>query len=232
MKKAGLVFLSFFVLQNLAIAQDSLQARIVLIGDAGQLTNGRHPVVSAVKNNITLDKKTTIIFLGDNLYKTGLPDNTLPTYDIAKAPLDSQIHIAGKSDAKVYFVPGNHDWSNGGSNGYESILREQSYIDYLGNKNVFMFPRDGCPGPEEVKITDDIILVMMDSQWWLHEFDKPGVESDCPYKTKAEVLIRAKTNRCLEGAGQKFFEELARTPWGGPCSATQRRSGVKTPPVL
>ena len=190
MKKAGLVFLSFFVLQNLAIAQDSLQARIVLIGDAGQLTNGRHPVVSAVKNNITLDKKTTIIFLGDNLYKTGLPDNTLPTYDIAKAPLDSQIHIAGKSDAKVYFVPGNHDWSNGGSNGYESILREQSYIDYLGNKNVFMFPRDGCPGPEEVKITDDIILVMMDSQWWLHEFDKPGVESDCPYKTKAEVLIQ------------------------------------------
>jgi hypothetical protein len=32
----------------------------------------------------------------------------------------------------------------------------------------------------------------MDSQWWIHEYDKPGVESDCPYKTKDEVIIRIK----------------------------------------
>jgi hypothetical protein len=190
MKKAGLILCFLFLLQLVALAQDSLQARIVLIGDAGQLTDGRHYVVSAAKRNIIFDKKTTVVFLGDNLYKTGLPDNTLPTYDIAKAPLDSQINIAGKSDVKVYFVPGNHDWANGGSNGYESILRVQNYIDILGNSNVTMFPRDGCPGPVEVKITDDITLVMMDSQWWLHEHDKPGIESDCPYKTKAEVLVQ------------------------------------------
>ncbi len=190
MKKAGIIIWCLFVLQASVMAQDSIQARVVLIGDAGQLTNGRHPVVAAVKNHIVIDEKTTIVFLGDNLYKTGLPDNSLPTFDIAKAPLDSQIQIAGTSKAKVYFVPGNHDWANGGSNGYESILRVQSYIDYLGNKNVNMFPRDGCPGPVEVKITDDIILVMMDSQWWLQENDKPGVESDCPYKTKAEVLTQ------------------------------------------
>jgi hypothetical protein len=190
MKKTGLVLYSLVLLQAMALAQDSIQARIVLIGDAGQLTNGRHSVVSAAKNHIALDKKTTIIFLGDNLYKTGVPDNAVPNYTLATAPLDSQIQIARKTKAKVYFVPGNHDWSNGGSNGYQSILREQSYIDYSGNENVTMFPRDGCPGPVAVKITDDIVLVMMDSQWWLHEFEKPGVESDCPYKTKAEVLVQ------------------------------------------
>ena len=190
MKKTGLILGCLFLLQLFGTAQDSLQARIILIGDAGQLTNGRHYVVSAAKRNVIFDKKTTVVFLGDNLYKTGLPDNSLPTYDIAKAPLDSQINIAGKSDVKVYFVPGNHDWANGGSNGFESILRVQSYIDILGNSNVAMFPRDGCPGPVEVKITDDITLVMMDSQWWLHEHDKPGIESDCPYKTKAEVLVQ------------------------------------------
>ena len=190
MKKSGIFFYCLFIINAFAFAQDSLQARIILIGDAGQLTNGRHPVVAAVKNHIPIDAKTTIIFLGDNLYKTGLPDNSLPTYDIAKAPLDSQIQIAGTSKAKVYFVPGNHDWANGGSNGYESILRVQNYIDFLSNANVTMFPRDGCPGPVDVKITDDITLVMMDSQWWLHENEKPGIESDCPYKTKAEVLVQ------------------------------------------
>lgn len=190
MKNIGIAILGLFALHALAVAQDSIQARIVLIGDAGQLTKGKHPVVAAVRNTIPMDKKTTVIFLGDNLYKTGLPDNTLPTYEMAKAPLDSQISIADGGKSKVYFIPGNHDWANGGTNGFESILRLQSYIDYLGNNNVQVFPRDGCPGPEEVNITDDIVLVMMDSQWWLQENEKPGIESDCPFKTKAEVLIR------------------------------------------
>ena len=148
MKIGGLILLNLFVLQTIGIAQDSIQARIVLIGDAGQLTKGRHPVVSAVKNNITLDKKTTIIFLGDNLYKTGLPDNTLPTYDIAKAPLDSQIQIAGKSDAKVYFVPGlsnswSHHWLSIITNVISSVIFTSSGPGQpsRGNISTFLLPR-------------------------------------------------------------------------------------------
>jgi hypothetical protein len=189
LRKAIVLLCCLFVLQEIVVAQDSIQARIILIGDAGQLTNGRQPVVAAVKKHITMDKKTSIIFLGDNLYKTGLPDNSLPNYETAKAPLDSQIQIAGTSKAKVFFVTGNHDWGGGGAAGFEAIIRVQSYIDFLATENVTLLPRDGCAGPEEVKINDDITLVMMDSQWWLHEYNKPGIESDCPYKTKAEILV-------------------------------------------
>lgn len=190
MRKCCLLSVIFFSGITVLKAQDSLQATIVLIGDAGQLTNGKQPVVHGVQTHVPLNKNTTVIYLGDNLYKTGLPDNALPTYAIAKAPLDSQINIAGKSPVNVYFIPGNHDWANGGKNGYESILRVQDYIDILGNKYVTQLPRDGCPGPVEVNINDDITLVIMDSQWWLHANDKPGIESDCPYKTKAEVLTQ------------------------------------------
>ncbi len=189
MIKPALLLFFFAGCAVTVMAQDSLQATIVLIGDAGQLTNGKQPVISAVQKNIPLNDKTTVIYLGDNLYKTGLPDNSLPTYDIAKAPLDSQIHIFGKNAGHVYFIPGNHDWANGGRNGYESILRVQSYIDLLSNNYIHIYPRDGCPGPVEAKLTNDITLIMMDSQWWLHEYDKPGIESDCPTKTKAEVLV-------------------------------------------
>ena len=169
---------------------DSVQATIILIGDGGKLTNGRQPVVDAVRKTIPLNERTTIVYLGDNLYKTGLPDNSLPTYAVAKAPLDSQVNIARGTPSKVFVIPGNHDWANGGSAGYRSILRVQAYIDFLGDDNVKMYPRNGCPGPVEQKINKDVTLVMMDSQWWLHEEDKPGVESDCPTKTKEEVLTQ------------------------------------------
>ncbi|MEO6582960.1 MAG: metallophosphoesterase [Ferruginibacter sp.] len=171
-------------------AQDSVQARIVLVGDAGALINGKQPVIDAIKKHTIIDEKTTVVYLGDNLYKVGLPDNSLPTYALAKAPLDSQINIANTTKTKVYFIPGNHDWANGGSNGYENILRVQSYIDLLSNSNVSQLPRDGCPGPVEVKINNDVTLIIMDSQWWLHEAEKPGIESDCPYKTEAEILTQ------------------------------------------
>lgn len=182
------IFLIGYSLQM--FAQDSLQSTIVIIGDAGQLTNGHHPVVKAARKLVPMNEKTTVVFVGDNLYKTGLPDNSIPTYDIAKAPLDSQIFIAKGTKAHVYFVPGNHDWANGGSNGYRSILRVQSYIDLLGDDHIQMFPRDGCPGPVEISINNDITLVLMDSQWWMQETEKPGIESDCPFKTQSEVLVQ------------------------------------------
>ena len=174
----------------LSPGQDSLQSRIILIGDAGELTNGHHPVVAAVRKNIVLDKKTTIVFLGDNLYKTGLPDASVPNYDKIKAPLDSQIAIGNGTPAKVYFIPGNHDWNNGNKGGWEAIQREEYYINSLGDSNLHFYPEDGCPGPVVVDLTPDVILLIIDSQWWVHPYDKPGIESDCDFKTKEEVLAQ------------------------------------------
>lgn len=171
-------------------AQDSLTARIVLIGDGGQFTEGMHPVSDAIRKTIPLDSKTVVIFLGDNVYKVGLPDDQVITYAIAHNVLDSQVSIVDGTKARLYMIPGNHDWNNGSFNGIQTILREQVYVSQLGKPNVWFYPESGCPGPVEVPINDDVVLVIIDSQWWLHPYDKPGVESDCPYKTKDEVITQ------------------------------------------
>lgn len=171
---------------------DTLAQRIVLIGDAGQLTDGRHPVVDAVRNLIPLDSKTTVLFLGDNLYKHGLPDAQATNYDKARAVLDSQVSIADNTPAKVYMIPGNHDWENGSRGGFDAIIRQQLYVDLLEKPNVKYFPEEGCPGPVEVKLDNNTVLILFDSQWWLHPYDKPEIESDCPCKTKDELVTQIK----------------------------------------
>jgi hypothetical protein len=180
--------IAIFLVSQLAAQKDSVQARIVLIGDAGSLKNGQHPVVKAVRTHIKLDSLTTILYLGDNLYTYGLPDDSYANYSIAAAILDSQINIAQNTPAKVYFIPGNHDWNHEGPDGWNTVTREQQYVDMHGGKNVEYYPKDGCPGPVEISLSKDVVMVLMDSQWWLHLYDKPGIESDCPYKTKEEVL--------------------------------------------
>lgn len=188
MKLTFSIFLSCFV-TTLALAQeDSIVNRFVMIGDAGNLINGTAPVINAVRKFVPLDKKTTVIFVGDNLYRTGLPDDQYTWYKDARKVLDSQVALVTNTQASAFFIPGNHDWKNGGADGWASIVREQKYIDGLRLPNVSFYPKGGCPGPVEIDVSKDIVLIIMDSQWWLHKSEKPGIESDCAQKTEDEIL--------------------------------------------
>ncbi len=191
MKKNILLVVGLFMLHlSLKAQEDTITQRIVLIGDAGQLTNGKHPVVDAVRNLITLDKKTTVLFLGDNLYRNGLPDDQSTTYSRDRAILDSQLSVAEGKPARVIMIPGNHDWKNGSAGGYDAILRQQLYVTFINKKNVSYYPEDGCPGPVLVELGKDVVMILFDSQWWLHPYDKPGIESDCSYKTKDQLVAQ------------------------------------------
>ena len=154
---------------------DSVKKRIVLVGDAGALIKGQASVLESIRKKIKLDKNTVVVFLGDNLYDAGLPSETYYRYSDIKAALDSQINLLRGTAAKGYMIPGNHDWENGGARGYEAITRQQNYVDQFGEGKIEFYPKGGCPGPVEVAIGDDVVLVMMDSQWWIHPNDKPGV---------------------------------------------------------
>ena len=189
-----IVFTGLLVLLDLFVRaqDDTISQRIVLIGDAGQLTDGKHPVVDAVRNTIPLDKKTTVLFLGDNLYKNGLPDKQFTLlYTQAKAVLDSQLYLVKGTKATAYMIPGNHDWKNGKPQGYDAIVRQQFYVEFLiAENNIKYLPREGCPGPNIVKLGTNVIIVIFDSQWWLHPYDKPGLESDCTCKNKDELVTQ------------------------------------------
>lgn len=171
---------------------DTLQSRIVLIGDAGSLVEGKASVLNSMKQHFKFDDKTTVIFLGDNLYDYGLPDETYQRYNDIKAALDSQINLIRGTQAKSIMIPGNHDWANGKAEGLENVRRQQQYVDRYAAYNLSFLPKDGCPGPEEVKISKDVTLIVMDSQWWLHLEEKTGIESDCSTKNEEEVIEELK----------------------------------------
>ncbi|HKP31102.1 MAG TPA: hypothetical protein VJT83_00155, partial [Chitinophagaceae bacterium] len=98
-----LIFLLFvsLIVKASAFAQiaDTIVTRIVLIGDAGALVNGQQAVVQAIKKNVPLDKRTSIVYLGDNIYKIGLPDDAYVGYNEAKQVLDSQVAIFKNTEA-------------------------------------------------------------------------------------------------------------------------------------
>ena len=128
------------------IAQtDSVKTRVILVGDAGALIKGQASVLDAIKKNIKLDKRTVVVYLGDNLYDAGLPSETYNRYSDIKAALDSQINLLKGTQAKGYMIPGNHDWENGRAGGYEAIMRQQAYVDQFGEGKIEFYPKGRLP---------------------------------------------------------------------------------------
>ena len=171
--------------------QDPVVKRLFLVGDAGQLgDDGHHPVCDWLKAHINWDDTSNVlVYLGDNIYPQGMPADGSSKVEAARKILDYQVSVVAGKQARAFFVPGNHDWKQGKVGGWEQLKNEETYIGSLGLSNVQLLPAGGCPGPVAVPLGDKVVLVCMDSQWWLQDDkDRPGEQSGCDCKDEKSVL--------------------------------------------
>jgi hypothetical protein len=82
------------------------------------------------------------------------------------------------SGAQGIFIPGNHDWDRHGKEGLDAIKRQQGYLEDLSNPLVRFQPDEGCPGPVITDFGSHIRIIVVDTEWWLHEYEKPR-QGDC-----------------------------------------------------
>ncbi len=163
---------------------------LYLIGDAGEPTVSTAPYIPVIKGQLSRNSHipSALIFLGDNVYPKGLANSESRHYDEGDKIMAAQVAM-GNGSNRIFFVPGNHDWMRGRRNGLEQLGHQQAWIDSLHNANVQFLPRDGCPGPVEISLSEQLTLVVVDTQWWLHAWEKPeGENSSCDSKTKIEVM--------------------------------------------
>ncbi len=187
------LFLLLLPALSLHAQQKNISQRIFLVGDAGLLQNGKHPVCDWLKQHVNWNDSTnTIIYLGNNVYPSGMPDEGSKNYNTAKEILDYQVSLVQGKKAKAFFVPGNHDWKKGKSGGLSQVRNEWEYISKLQLPNVWLLPANGCPGPIDIQVGKKVVLVFMDSQWWLQQGERTGLESDCDFKTEDEIIMALK----------------------------------------
>lgn len=164
---------------------DKETTNFFLIGDAGQLNeNNTSNTLLAMKEKFSLaDSKDVLLFLGDNIYPKGIPTKKNNEQKEAIEILNSQLKIANKFPGKVYFIPGNHDWYNGLS----GLKQQEELVEKSLGKNSFI-PQNGCP-IEKINISEEIVLLVIDSQWFITDWDKhPSINNHCNIKTRDQFL--------------------------------------------
>jgi hypothetical protein len=205
---------------------DRMQAEVTdsifLIGDAGE-RGARDQVLAALRDEVSAasDKlgsgHVAVVFLGDNIYEDGLPDENARDFRQALARLQAQVQSANVNPGvSVYFVPGNHDWDHQGPEGLERIRRQAQQLTRFG-ANVEMLPGNGCPGPAVRPAGDRLQIVFLDTQWWLHRHARPTAE-DCNPNPVTEEGVTAAIKNVLSNANGRSSIVVAHHPLisGGP----------------
>ncbi len=165
---------------------------LTLLGDVGDDTAKSSAVLQTVKKLLILDKtsKKGVVFLGDNLYPNGLHKKESKYRKEDELRLNAQLDAVNIDDIDLVFIPGNHDWDRQGDEGFKKIQRQEKYIqNYIEKGNVFR-PSHGCPGPDVVKLANGLVLVAIDTQWWLHKYERGSGEADeCDVRNTDEFMV-------------------------------------------
>lgn len=188
--RSTILFLILVCATWLAPAQDDqpIISRTILIGDAGEMDPAQKQVIQSAATYV-LKGKTTVFFLGDNIYPNGMAlPGTAEAEQTAKI-LKSQYQPMREKGASVYFLPGNHDWDRSGPQGLEKIRAQSAFITAQGDQLLRMVPEQGCPDPQEIRINPNLTVIAFDSEWWVFTHEKTS-HPDCSCKTEEDVLQR------------------------------------------
>lgn len=158
-----------------------------LIGDAGNANEKRaQETLQLLQKQLSkAPKKSTLLFLGDNIYPKGLPDHEFTNERlIAEDKLTKQLDLSKNFKGSTIFIPGNHDWYSG----LKGLERQAQFVtNYLNNKKSFL-PSKSC-AIEDLELNDNLTLVTIDSQWFLENWDKhPTINDECSIKTREDFF--------------------------------------------
>ena len=181
-------------------AASAVDHRLVLIGDSGDPDPNGEPTLHALEAHVSrLPTRTTVVFLGDVVYETGMPEPTemkgTPVEEVldevllnlyqsrqeAERRVKAQVKGVDVKGARAIIVPGNHDWDQFGVGGWKRVRELERYVETLAQTTdvqLSLLPGGGCPGPITRDLGRRARLVVIDTQWLLELGEKPSPENN------------------------------------------------------
>lgn len=179
-----------------AASADTVQAfRVFLVGGAGNAPGEAEPTLEMLRLQLlAANDRSVVVFLGDNVGAGGMPDSGYAGRARAEAPLLTQINAVRDFPGRVVFIPGDNDWARGREDGFASARREEEFVESVlssrKDADDIFIPDGGLPGPKAVELSNDVVLIAINTQWWLHPAEKPyGDDGDVDLELDEDFLL-------------------------------------------
>lgn len=165
----GLLLFSFF-----ATAQQ-LETSVFVTANTGTADNNN--VLSQINEEAKTLKDSKLLILGNVVSKDGYSKE-------AKTKITSQLEVLKSFDGKVIFTPGHHEWV---VDGHRDVRDIEKFIQKKSKAK--FYPDEGCP-IKKTDITDDVVLITVDSQWYLEDWNNHiYLNEDCDIKNRTQFFL-------------------------------------------
>jgi hypothetical protein len=183
---------------------------VFLVGDGGQALFATSPLMVRLQQEaerwsaaLAREEAVSVVYLGDNVYETGVHDEGDPRRPIDSLHLRSQIDVLAGASFKRwrnrgFFLAGNHDWGNlYGEAGITRLRNQEKMLEGFTAEGIRagIYPRAGSPGPQVLDVGRDVRFVFLDTHWWL-QADHLDLLRDTVFFSVNQIL-RESENRAL-----------------------------------
>lgn len=168
--------------------EKEISKTIYFSGNLGEVEDSEaSAILKAIVEASQADENAAFVSLGNSISKNGYPkdesDRKIEEEFLKKRYLDPLTKFNGQ----VIYIPGKNEWSG---EGHEAIDDLESYLQ--DNSEGKFWPNDGCPIERE-SLSDEVELVMVDSQWFFEDWDDhPYINNKCEIKTREDFFLQFK----------------------------------------
>ncbi len=198
-------------------AQDN-ETHVYLVGNLADMEPGA-PEATALASQIRTARASVVLLFSGDISKSDLTDRQQRQTDstrIRRLIVQWQV----REDLEMVFLPGDRDWSYSGSRGWENANILEEMLESLPYGNITWKPGHGCPGPMEVDVGENLTILVINTQYWNHPFEKPipadalcKISSRDDFMEEFEDVLAEPRNRNLLVAGH--FPMVSGGEYGG-----------------
>ncbi len=183
------IFSSSFAQDNRAAQGKEIAHTFYITANTGldETNKTSQEVLNGIIKSSEEDKDATLLIVGNITKEKGYPTKGDAQRKTEAYLQNSLLNPIDKFNGKVIFTPGVNEWNK---KGHKSIDDLESFLQ--DNSKAEFWPNDGC-AIESKEINEDVALIMIDSQWYLEDWDKhPYINNKCDIKTRDQFFAEFK----------------------------------------
>ncbi|WP_194851984.1 ShlB/FhaC/HecB family hemolysin secretion/activation protein [Nonlabens antarcticus] len=180
-----LVTLMFVSVKSNAQEKKEISKSVYITSNIGERKNSKSDeILKIIVEQSKKDNKAVFLSVGNNTSPNGYPKKDQKRAAEERLLTSSLLDPLKDFNGEVILVPGKNEWNSGGQNNLDDL---ESFLQ--DNSTAKFWPNDGCPLERET-LSDEVELLMVDSQWYLEDWDKhPYMNSKCEIKTREQFFI-------------------------------------------
>jgi len=174
----------------------SIHSVYITSNTANRSNDSNKKILSQIVEASKKEDSASLVIVGNIVPKKGFPNKDNGRDKVQQDLQTNLLDLIKDFKGNIVFTPGYNEWQDDAPDNIddlESFLQDNSRAEF--------WPNDGCPIESE-SLSDDLQLIMVDSQWYIEDWDNhPYINNKCEIKTRTQ--FREAFNDELEDSQQK-----------------------------